>query len=255
MKQRITGLILTFNGERLLERTLESLDFCDEILVVDSGSTDRTLDIARSFNAKILHRDWEGTIPQFKFAFKHVETPWVITLDQDEYLSSDLKEAVIDKLASPGDACGFHLRRRSFYFDRFLKHSGWYPDYLLRIFRMDGFELRGILPHEEFHPTGPAPKIPYDIIHYPYVDLSDQLAKISSYTKATAIHLHAQGKRGGLMQGISRAMGRFIKRYFFKLGILDGKAGFILAICDMMYVFQKYLLVAEMHEQQKHKRP
>eukprot|EP00828_Plagiopyla_frontata_P037800 TRINITY_DN4961_c0_g2_i1.p2 TRINITY_DN4961_c0_g2~~TRINITY_DN4961_c0_g2_i1.p2 ORF type:complete len:195 (+),score=51.60 TRINITY_DN4961_c0_g2_i1:277-861(+) len=163
MKQRITGLILTFNGQRLLERTLESLDFCDDILVVDSGSTDATLDIAKRFNARILHRAWEGTIPQFKYAFKHVATPWVITLDQDEYLSPELKKAIVDGLESPGTACGYYLRRRSFYFDRFLKHSGWYPDYLLRVFRMDGFELRGILPHEEFHPTGPAPRL--SLIH------------------------------------------------------------------------------------------
>lgn len=251
MKQRITGLILTFNGERLLERTLQSLDFCDEILVVDSGSSDATLNIARRYNARILHRDWEGTIPQFKFAFKHIDTPWLVTLDQDEYLSPELKKALLEKLESPGGSCGFYLRRRSFYFDRFLKHSGWYPDYLLRVFRMDGFELRGILPHEEFHPTGHTDKIPHDIVHYPYTDLGDQLSKISAYTTATAKHLHAQGKRGGLAQGVSRALGRFVKRYLLQQGFRDGRAGLVLAVYDMMYVFQKYLLVAELHEQEK----
>lgn len=246
MREPVTAVILTFNGQRLLRECLQSLDFCDEIVVVDSGSTDETLAIAAEFGARVLHRAWEGTIPQFRFAFTHVATPWVVTLDQDEYCSPELRQAIVQALENPGSACGFYVKRRSFYLDRFLKHSGWYPDWLFRVFRMDGFELKGTLPHEEFRPKGEAGRIHEDIVHYPYEDLAEHLRKIASYTKTSASIMYARGKRCGVAGACLRALGRFVKKYVFKLGFLDGRAGFVLALYDMLYVFQKYLLLEEM---------
>ncbi|EPR41212.1 glycosyl transferase family 2 [Desulfovibrio sp. X2] len=257
MRQPITAVVLTFNGQRLLRQCLESLAFCDEILVVDSGSTDETLAIAAEFKARVLTRAWEGTIPQFTFAFEHVQTPWIITLDQDEVLSPELRENVLSRLENPGNACGFWVRRSSFYFERFMGHSGWYPDWLFRVFRADGYVLQGTLPHEEFRPKGEAPRLQADIIHYPYEDLAEHLRKISSYTKTAAEIMYARGKRCGVTGAIFRALGRFVKKYVFKRGFLDGRAGFVLALYDMLYVFQKYLLLEEMRvrERQGRKEP
>lgn len=247
MAERITGVVLTFNGEKWLEKTLASLDFCDALLVVDSGSTDGTLAIAEAAGATVLHRDWEGTIPQFRFAFTHVETPWIITLDQDEFLSPELKASVLAALAAPADAGGFFCPRRSWYLDRFIRHSGWYPDLLLRVFRLDKVEIRGMLPHEEFHPTGPTTRLTGDIVHYPYENLAEHLDKINAYTNAAAREMAAKGKRAGVGKALAHAAGKFLKQYLLKQGFRDGRAGLVLAVHSFIYAFQKYMKLAELN--------
>jgi len=250
MAERITAVVLTFNGQKWLEQTLASLDFCDKILVVDSGSTDKTLAIAEAAGATILTRAWEGTIPQFRFAFEHVDTPWIITLDQDEFLSPELKASVTAALAAPGDAAGFFCPRRSWYLDRFIRHSGWYPDLLLRVFRLDKVEIRGMLPHEEFHPTGPTRRLNGDIVHYPYEDLAEHLSKINAYTSAAAREMAAKGKRAGAGKALAHAVGKFAKQYLLKQGFRDGKAGLVLAVHSFIYAFQKYIKLAELNRRQ-----
>ncbi len=247
MPATVTAVILTKNGERWLEKTLASLDFCDAVLVVDSGSTDATLDIARAAGATVLTRDWEGTIPQFKFAFARVTTPWIVTLDQDEFLSSELRESLRAALAEPGDAAGFFCPRRSWYLDRFIRHSGWYPDLLLRAFRLDAVEIRGTLPHEEFYPTGPTRTLSGDIVHYPYADLAEHLDKINSYTTTAAQELHARGRRSSLGKALAHGLGKFLKQYVLKQGFRDGRAGLVLAVHAFFYAFQKYMKLAELN--------
>ncbi|WP_461208805.1 glycosyltransferase family 2 protein [Desulfocurvus sp. DL9XJH121] len=245
MAESITGVILTFNGQKWLGKTLESLGFCDELLVVDSGSTDGTLAIAEAAGARVLHRDWEGTIPQFRFAFEHVSTPWIVTLDQDEFLSPELGESMRAALEAPGDAAGFYCPRRSWYLGRFIRHSGWYPDLLLRVFRLDGVEIRGILPHEEFHPTGPTQRLVGDIVHYPYADLAEHLDKINAYTGTAARELAARGRTAGVGTALAHGAGKFLKQYVLKQGFRDGRAGFVLAVHAFIYAFQKYMKLAE----------
>lgn len=245
MNQNITGVILTFNGEKWLAKTLASLDFCDRLLVVDSGSTDATLDIAKAAGADILHRDWEGTIPQFRFAFEHVDTPWIITLDQDEFLSPELRACVLSALADPQGAGGFWCPRRSWYLDRFIMHSGWYPDRLLRVFRLDSVEIRGMLPHEEFHPTAATRTLEGDIIHYPYADLAEHLDKINSYTSLAAREMQAKGRRAGVGTALAHAFGKFLKQYVLKQGFRDGRAGLVLGVHAFIYAFHKYMKLVE----------
>ncbi|MBU1003594.1 MAG: glycosyltransferase family 2 protein [Proteobacteria bacterium] len=247
MPAAITGVILTFNGEKWLEQTLASLDFCDTLLVVDSGSTDRTLAIAEAAGAQVLHRDWEGTIPQFRFAFEHVKTPWIITLDQDEFLSPELKKSVTSALDAPGDTGGFWCPRRSWYLDRFIRHSGWYPDLLLRVFRLDQVQIRGMLPHEEFHPTGTTARLTGDIVHYPYADLAEHLDKINAYTSLAAREMAAKGRRANVTKALAHAVGKFTKQYLLKQGFRDGRAGLVLAVHSFLYAFQKYMKLVELN--------
>ena len=239
-----TAVVLTFNGDKWLDRTLASLDFCKKILVVDSGSTDSTLEIAKHHQARILTRAWEGTIPQFKYAFEHVDTPWIVTLDQDEFLSDELKANLSAALESPGEATGFWCPRLSFYYDRFIRHGGWYPDRLLRAFRLDSVEIAGTLPHEEFRPTGPTGRLTGDIIHYPYADLAEHVHKINAYTKAAAEELAKRGKRASVPGAVARGAWKFFRIYVLKRGFLDGRAGFVLAVHSFFYAFQKYLRLA-----------
>ena len=134
-KPSITGLVLTYNGERLLGKCLESLAFCDAVIVVDSFSSDATESIAREHGATFVQHPWSGALPQFEYALGLVETDWVVSLEQDEICSEPLRNAILAALpGAPADLCGFTPARRSWYYDRFLKHSGWYPDRLLRVF-------------------------------------------------------------------------------------------------------------------------
>lgn len=241
-----TAVVLTFNGEKWLDKTLSSLDFCRELLVVDSGSTDSTLEIAERHGARILTRAWEGTIPQFRFAFEHVTTPWIVTLDQDEFLSDELKANLEAALADPGEIAGFWCSRLSYYLDRFIRHGGWYPDRLLRAFRLHSVEIVGTLPHEEFKPAGPTRRLQGDIIHYPYADLAEHVHKINAYTQAAARELAKRGKKATVPGAVARGVWKFFRIYVLKRGFLDGRAGFVLAVHSFFYAFQKYLRLAAM---------
>jgi len=249
-KARTIGLVLTYNGERLLSRCLASLDFCDEVVVVDSLSTDATADIARAAGATVLTRRWEGPGPQFRFALEHIramepKADWVVSLDQDEYLTDELRRNIIEATANPGEAAGFLTPRASFYYDRFLKHSGWYPDYLFRVFRPEKMEVHVSGAHYSFHAQGPTRKLSGDIVHYPYRNFREHLDKMNSYAQQGADALKAKGRGGGVWAGVSHGAARFLKLYVLKLGVLDGRAGFINAAHGAFYAFLKHLRAGE----------
>ena len=249
MPEKITGLICTFNGERLLAKTLASLDFCDHILVVDSGSTDQSVTIAKKAGAEVIFHPFAGMIAQLQFGFTKISTPWVITLDQDEYLSPELRDNVQAALKNPKEISGFFLPRRSFYYDRFIQHSGWYPDYLLRLFRPIDVEIKGTLPHEEIRALGKTQRLSGDIIHYPYRNLGEHLSKINSYTQTAAGELAASGVSSSLTKALAHGLSKFLKHYLLKKGFLDGKAGFILALHAFLYGFHKYIRIVEPSQQ------
>ncbi len=248
-KTQITGLVLTFNGARLLDACLDSLAFCDEILVVDSGSTDETYRIAEAHGAKILCNPWSGAIAQFAFAFEHIQSDWVVSLDQDELCSETLRDAILCETAKAAtDVCGFVVSRRTWYYDRFLLHGGGYPDPLLRVFRHG--QARAIQSGAHFglrllHDTMQKGRIHADILHYPYTNFYNQLEKLNSYAQQGTDDLMRKGRAGGVCVALLHATGRFLRSYFLKRGLLDGKAGFISAMHGAFYVFLKYVRVHE----------
>lgn len=250
----ITGLILTLNGERLLDRCLSSLDFCDRLLIIDSGSTDATPEIAARHKADFIHNAWQGPKAQFEFGVRQVTTDYVFTLDQDEVCSTRLKHSILDVLANAAKGSAlpaYYVPRRSWYFNRFLKHSGWYPDWLLRLFRPAAAEFHQSGAHESIHPAlikgRPAPtgRLSGDILHYPYESFTHHLAKVNAYAEEGALDMRAKGRRGGILPGLIHAASRFLKVYFFKLGLLDGRAGFINAAHASFYAFLKYVRIEE----------
>ncbi len=243
---KVTGLVLTLNGQKYLEQCLASLSFCDEILIVDSCSTDATVDIATRMGARVLVNPWPGPKGQFEFAFARIATPWVVSLDQDEILSDELRESIANALKDPEDHGAFYCPRVSFYFDRFLRHSGWYPDLLPRVFKLNTTSVHVSGPHYGFTPSGKTTRLHGDIIHYPYENLKQHVDKINYYTQIAAEEMHAQGKRAGLAKALGHGLARFLKVYLFRLGFLDGKAGFVLAINSFFYAFQKYIRLAEL---------
>lgn len=250
-KTAVTGLVLTFNGERYLDRCLESLAFCDHVLVVDSQSTDRTREIAEELGAELIVRPWPGPVEQFRFALARIETPYVVSLDQDEWLTPELSRSIQAMLDNSTDLAGFWCNRRSFYFDRYLRHSGWYPDRLLRVFDPKRMEVHASGPHYAFRPTGATERLAGDIVHHPYENLAEHLQKINYYTQEAAQSLRKEGKRAGLASALGHGLARFAKVYLVKLGFLDGKAGFILALHAFFYGFQKYIRVAELETRER----
>ncbi len=244
-RETVTGLVLTLNGERLLERCLKSLDFCDELLVVDSESTDRTREIAETCGARIIVNPWPGPVAQFELALSEVHTTWVVSLDQDEFLSEELRENILAKLSGKEHVAGYYVPRSSFYFNRFMKHSGWYPDYLFRVFRLGRMAVSASGAHYHFTPRGETLKLSGDILHYPYESFRQHMEKINYYAEEGAKALREKGRKGGLTIGLLHAVIRFIKLYLLKAGFLDGKAGFYNALAGFYYTFQKYIRVEE----------
>jgi len=252
----ITGVVLTCNGERLLEKCLASLAFCDEILTVDSGSTDATVDICARHKTRFIPRAWEGFDVQFRFAQEQVGTRWFFILDQDEIcppaLGEQIRQAIheADQLAdTPQDSpVAFSVGRKSWYFDKFMKHSGWYPDHILRVFRT-GFVEFYQDAHIHYRPLGRKKHIggPPDaeLIHYPYTGFYHQWTKLNNYSEQGAKALIAAGKKGGIWRGIGHGLARFCRIYLFKLGFLDGKAGFLAACHGSFYAFSKYVRVLQ----------
>ncbi len=246
-KPLVTGLILTLNGQKYLDDCLRSLDFCDHLLVVDSGSTDATVAIAEKHGATVLTNPWPGPKKQFEFAFARITTPWVVSLDQDEILNPTLRQSIMEALTDPGEYSAFLCPRTSFYYDRFLRHSGWYPDLLPRVFRLEDTGVHVSGPHYGFETTGKTRRLQGDIIHYPYENLKQHVDKINYYTQIAAEEMMQQGKRSGVMKALGHGLARFLKVYFFRRGFMDGKAGLVLAVNSFFYAFHKYIRVAELH--------
>lgn len=240
----ITGVVLTFNGERILGKCLASLDFCEKILAVDSGSTDATHFIVQQHGGTLLTRAWEGFASQFIFAQSRVTTRWFFVLDQDEICPPDLAKAILRAVNQADDETNaFSVGRISWYYNRFMRHTGWYPDPLLRVFRT-GFAQFTQDAHIHYNAPGRKPHLGgpgAEIIHYPYTGFDHQWAKLNVYAQQGADHMLELGKKGGIAKALGHGVGRFLKLYFLKKGFLDGAAGFLASMHGAMYAFEKYI--------------
>ncbi len=246
---RLTALLVVLNGERLLGRCLDSLSFCDRILIVDSFSTDATEQIARDHGAIFIQNKWPGNAKQVQYGLDWLEanapTDWVLMLDCDEIISLDLRKSILAALENPGDKTSFSMPRLTWYFDGFLRHGGCYPDRLFRLFTPKGVRIENSGAHQKFVPTGPYGELQGDMIHYTYESFRNQLDKLNDYAERGARDLEAKGKKGGVMRGLGHGTWRFVDMYFRKLGLLDGRAGFLMAAHTAFYTFLKYVRIHE----------
>ncbi len=245
----ITALIITLNGERLLDRCLESLSFCDRILVVDSFSTDTTESITRRHGAIFIQNPWPGNAKQIHFGLawlaEHAPTDWVLMLDCDEIVSPRLQKNILQAVACPDGKAAYSMPRRTWYFDRFLKHGGCYPDRLFRLFRPESMQVDSHGAHQKFVPSGPSGELQGDLLHYTYNSFQNQLEKLNDYAERGARDMEKQGKRGGIFSGVVHGSWRFLDMYFRRLGFLDGRAGFLMAAHTSFYTFLKYIRINE----------
>ncbi|MBN2289713.1 MAG: glycosyltransferase family 2 protein [Candidatus Glassbacteria bacterium] len=230
---KISAVVISYNAGRSIRRTLESVrGLCVETLVVDSGSTDSTEAICRELGATFIRKPWEGYSRQKNFAVEQAAAPWVLSLDADEEVSAELA-GEIRSLDEHTPYRGFLLPRRNHYFGRVLLHGGQYPDLQLRLFRKDSGRFNDRPLHESVVLDGPVGRLQGALEHYSYPTIADYFEKFHRYTELEAERLFAAGGcRGGaalFADLLARPCWKFIRRYFFKLGFLDGVPGLLAA--------------------------
>jgi glycosyltransferase involved in cell wall biosynthesis len=248
----LTVITLTLNEERNIAACLESVRWADELLVVDSGSTDRTVDIARGFTENVLTLPWNGYGAAKNAAAARAKGEWILWLDADERLTPELGEEVRGILhnGAPGFD-GYYIARRAYFLGRWIRHSGWYPSPVLRLYRKGKGSFTEDQVHEKLQIAGKMGRTQHDILHYTDPDLEHYLGKFNRYTTLASGDLEARGRRASLAHLLFRPPFMFFKMYFLRLGLLDGIEGFILAILSSTYVFTKY---AKLWERQRGKR-
>ena len=237
----LSACIIARDEEDRLPACLDSLGFCDEVLVVDSHSRDRTREVAAARGARVVQRDWPGHVAQKEFAIREARHDWVLCVDADERVSPELA-AEIAGLRDAGFAgcAGYFVPRLSSYLGRPIRHGTWYPDWKLRLFDRRRGRWGGRDPHDRVLVEGPTRRLAGHLLHDPYRSLDDHLATIDRYTTVMAEQLHADGRRARVLDLALRPPLRFLGFYVWRLGFLDGWRGLLLAHLAAHYVWQKY---------------
>ena len=249
-KPSISVCIITKNEEKKIRDCLESVRWADEIVVVDSHSTDATVDICRQYTDRIIVRDWRGHIEQKNFAVDSATHPWILSLDADERVSGELGKE-IEELINSGQlekADGYRMPRLVNYAGKWIRHCGWYPGYKIRLFRKDKGRWGGENPHDLVTCKGETRTLKGDLLHYSFDSVSDHLKTIDFFTTISAKEFLKKGKTGGLCSLIFRPIWCFFKMYFLQLGFLDGRAGLSICTLSACHVFVKYTKLRELVE-------
>jgi len=237
---RLTVTIITLNEEKNLPRALDSVKgLADEIVVVDSGSADRTRALAREHGARVFERGFTDYSEQKNYAAAQASHEWVLSLDADEELSPELQQSVERWKDSEAKAAAYGMQRRAFYIDRWINHSGWYPDPKLRLYRRDRARWVGAL-HEGLEFEGPTGWLEGELRHYTVKSFQQHVRSVRRYTTLAAQQLYAQGRRRWLLSFLFAAPWTLVRTLVFQLGFLDGRRGLQIAVMASYYVFLKY---------------
>jgi glycosyltransferase involved in cell wall biosynthesis len=252
---KISACIITLNEERNLPRCLQSVaPLVDEILVVDSGSTDDTLNLAARFGARVVHQDWLGYVGQKNFALDHALHDWVLSIDADEEISPELAASIsrikADREADiPGAPNGYKFSRIVFYRGRWIRHGDWYPDRLVRLFRRTEARFGGARVHEKLEIRGEHPILPGHLYHFTYENASDRADRCAKYAALWAQSAHEQRKRAHAWSGPIHALARLGKGFVLKGGFLDGAIGWDIAAGNAREVGLKYHLLWKLNRE------
>jgi glycosyltransferase involved in cell wall biosynthesis len=247
---KITATVITFNEEHNIAAALNSLSWADEIIVVDSESTDRTVELARGFTDRIFVRPWPGYSAQKNFAAHQAANDWIFSLDADERVSPELaRELEQTKQGAEPEAAAFEMPRLTSYLGRWIKHSGWRPDYKLRLYNRLLARWVGDYVHESLEVDGKVRRLDRNILHYTVRDASEHQLRMDRYTTLAAEQAYTQGERATYVGLLVSPLAVFLRSYFFKLGFLDGTPGLAIARFAAHYEFLKRLKLWEMKEE------
>lgn len=237
---RLSIIIITKNEEENLPRCLESVKWADEVVIVDSHSTDRTAEIAAKYGCKIFTRDWPGYGAAKQFALEQATGEWVLSLDADEAVSNELHSEIAGLLQRPDLCDAYYIPRRTNFLGRWILHCGWYPDYLIRLFKRTHGRFDLAVVHEGVVVEGTTGKLRHDLLHFSYPTLEKYFQKFNRYTTLGAQEALRNGKRAGWFDIVMRPPVCFVKHYVTKRGFLDGLEGFVLSALSATAVLVKY---------------
>ena len=250
----LSVIVITKNESRDIARCLASVAWADEIIVLDSGSSDDTVAICQRFTQQVFVTDWPGFGPQKQRALAKARGDWVLSLDADEEVTAALKQEIQQAMLR-ADAQGFEIPRLSSYCGRQMRHGGWWPDHVLRLFRRESGRFTDDVVHERVVVAGPIGRLREPLLHESYVDLDEVLAKVNSYSALGAQKLFEQGKSSSLGLAIGKGVWTFIRTYVLRAGFLDGAQGLMLAISNAEASYYKYLKLRDLYRTQATTKP
>ena len=233
--------VITKNESKHIRHCLESVKWVDEIIVLDSGSTDDTVAICREYTDKVFATDWPGFGIQKNRAIQKATSEWILSVDADESVSEALRREIEEAIHQPGKRVAYQIPRRSSYCGRFMRHSGWWPDYVTRLFRQGVARFSDDLVHERLMVQGATGRLTNPLMHEAFNDLEEVLETANVYSSAGARLMHQQHKTASLMGAVSHGLWSFFHTYVVRAGFLDGKEGFMLAVSNGEGTYYKYL--------------
>ena len=239
---QLSAILITFNEAHNLADCLTSLQgLADEIVIVDNGSRDGTLDIAAQFGARVVRTDdWPGFGPQKNRALDAATGEWVLSIDADERVTPALADEIRAVIAGK-DVAAYEIPRLSWYCGRFMRHSGWYPDPVLRLFQRGRARFSDDLVHERLLPQDAVRRLQNHLLHYSFMNFSQVLEKVDRYSTASAQQMFARGRRATLLGAVARGLWAFVRTYVLRRGFLDGPQGFALAVSNAQGTYYRYL--------------
>ena len=246
---KLTVTVITYNESAHIAAALQSVTWADEIIVVDSGSTDATVDIARARGTRVIVREWPGYSAQKNFAADQASNDWVLSMDADERVTPALAAEIRELLRRGPTAPGYRIRRVTNYLGRWIRSTDWFPDYQLRLYDRRRGRWNGLTIHESFRLTeGQPAKLHGELEHYAYRDIAHHLSKINAYTTLVAEQWHEGGRRTNVVAIAIHPWLAFLRNYVLRAGFKDGALGFIISVLNSYYVFLK---LAKLWERQR----
>lgn len=248
---KLSVILITYNAAAHLEKCLASVIWADEIIVLDSGSQDATLAICRKYTKKVyFSEDWQGFGVQKNRVLSYAQGEWVLSLDADEVIPEDL-QFEIQQAIQDTDFAAFKISRLSRLMGRWIRHSGWQPDYVTRLFRRECAQFSNDLVHEKLEvQLGKVGILDSQMLHYTYDSLEQLLEKTNRYSTDSAKMLHARGQHGSLYQAIFHGVWAFLRTYLLRQGFLDGREGFLIAVAQAEVTFYRYIKLSYLNNNQ-----
>lgn len=251
-KLPISLVIITLNEEKHIARCVRSVPFASEIIIVDSFSTDKTVEIATSLGARVIQEKWRGYGPQKSFASGLAKYDWILSLDADEALSADLAKEIAEIFTTLEPQVGYLLPRMSYFLGRWIRYGGWYPDYQLRLYNRQYSKWPEQLIHERVQAIAEK-KLRSPILHYVFENISDQVQTNDKYSTLQAQQLFKIKKAFSIMRLLTKPPTKFIETYFWKMGFMDGLPGFIISMSAAYSVFLKFAKLWELENKSEWK--